>query len=436
MVLTNLNNVDVDFPIPAPLSPEPPLQPDLPQVTQTGRPRRNYTLPKRYRDLLPEAPIPAAEAQEVAQDMPLQVPQRLTLALRPFRTAWNFFRLCREFLCRPSHDPDSVVAHEDLAQPLLNRLSLDIPVVDCHLRTSSGKQSKTTMLLLGWQNTGSSQKSNGEIDDLVHKVILHPAFNPADLIGFRAQRENRRSEPAKSDPSLPDSFRETTVQIDIPSGEKGTPSKFFSIPGLHYRPLTSIIRASFTSPSACKLHFTPYKNFRRSLGNRDERVRSELYDSDAFIDEHEKIQKLELPPDDPNCKRERAVAAMMLWSDSTHLANFGTAKLWPIYLFLGNLSKYSRTQPSSSACQHVAYIPSLPDHIQDFISTFHRKWSTQKKDILTHCRRELMHAVWRILLDDEFVHAYKYGIVLKCFDGIERRMYPRVLTYSADYPEK
>jgi len=30
----------------------------------------------------------------------------------------------------------------------------------------------------------------------------------------------------------------------------------------------------------------------------------------------------------------------MLWSDSTHLASFGNASLWPIYLYIGNLSKY------------------------------------------------------------------------------------------------
>ena len=47
-----------------------------------------------------------------------------------------------------------------------------------------------------------------------------------------------------------------------------------------------------------------------------------------------------------------------------------------------------------------------------------------------------MHAVWKFLLDDEFLHAYKYGILIKCQDGITRRVYPRFFTYSADYPEK
>jgi hypothetical protein len=81
----------------------------------------------------------------------------------------------------------------------------------------------------------------------------------------------------------------------------------------------------------------------------------EVYDSDAFIEENDKIQRALVPPDDPGCKCEKAVAAIMVWSDATHLANFGMAKLWPIYLLLGNLSKYFRSLPNSGACQHIIH---------------------------------------------------------------------------------
>ena len=36
----------------------------------------------------------------------------------------------------------------------------------------------------------------------------------------------------------------------------------------------------------------------------------------------------------------------------------------------------------------------------------------------------------------EFIKAYQHGIVVNWMDGLERRFYPRILTYSADYPEK
>ena len=67
---------------------------------------------------------------------------------------------------------------------------------------------------------------------------------------------------------------------------------------------------------------------------------------------------------------------------------------------------------------------------------FHAKWNTQQKDILAHCRWELMHGVWQFLLDDDFLHTYKYGIVMHCYDGIEWHIYPQIFTYSVDYLEK
>ena len=56
--------------------------------------------------------------------------------------------------------------------------------------------------------------------------------------------------------------------------------------------------------------------------------------------------------------------------------------------------------------------------------------------LFTHCRRELFHAQWRDLLDDEFLQAYEHGMAFICGDGIKRRLFPRIFTYSADYPEK
>ena len=35
-------------------------------------------------------------------------------------------------------------------------------------------------------------------------------------------------------------------------------------------------------------------------------------------------------------------------------------------------------------------------------------------DVSTHCQQELMHAVWVILLDDDFLYAYEHGIIISC----------------------
>ena len=41
-----------------------------------------------------------------------------------------------------------------------------------------------------------------------------------------------------------------------------------------------------------------------------------------------------------------------------------------------------------------------------------------------------------MLYNGEFVEAYIHGIVIMCCDGLARWFYPRIFTYSVDYPEK
>ena len=150
---------------------------------------------------------------------------------------------------------------------------------------------------------------------------------------------------------------------------------------------------------------SPSKLFHKSPDSGvTKRVFSKLYNSDAFVKEHDRVQRAPVPPDEPDCKLEKVVGALMFWSDMTHLANFGTAKLWLIYMFFSNLSKYTHAEPLSHACYHVAYIPSLPDFFHDKVASIPVKWNTQKKSILTHCRQELIHGVWQILLDEDFLH--------------------------------
>jgi hypothetical protein len=45
----------------------------------------------------------------------------------------------------------------------------------------------------------------------------------------------------------------------------------------------------------------------------------------------------------------------MFWSDATQLTLFGTAKLWPTYMYFSNESKYRRCKPSLHLSNHVAY---------------------------------------------------------------------------------
>jgi len=56
--------------------------------------------------------------------------------------------------------------------------------------------------------------------------------------------------------------------------------------------------------------------------------------------------------------------------------------------------------------------------------------------VLKQLKKDLFHAVWKFLLDDEFIDAYVHGLVSKLSDSIQRLCFPRFFTYSMDYPEK
>jgi hypothetical protein len=64
------------------------------------------------------------------------------------------------------------------------------------------------------------------------------------------------------------------------------------------------------------------------------------------------------------------------------------------------------------------------------------KGSGSTPSLKTHCRREVFQAALRLIFGEEFVHAYQNGIILIFPDGVKRKCFIRIITYSADYPEK
>jgi len=56
--------------------------------------------------------------------------------------------------------------------------------------------------------------------------------------------------------------------------------------------------------------------------------------------------------------------------------------------------------------------------------------------MLKQLRRDLFQAIWGVLIDDDFIHAYVHGLVSQLFDSISRLAFPRFFTYAMDYLEK
>ena len=345
------------YPDPPTVQPSPANAPNIPTLMDpVVLPRRTQKRPARFHDVLPEPPIPAPPKP--------RLPTVYLMVTDPLTTAANAFGLFRKYLFHPSYDPDSVIDPSDLS----NLHTCEPPPRSPAPNEADHKPpwpfpNMSVWRLMWWMNTGSRLKSEGEVDRLTNGVLNAPDFCAEDLKKFSAHRENRRLDAANKASPLDDGFQVASVTIEVPVGKPSDleTSRSYSVPGLHYRKLLNIIKAAFQDPLSRHFHLTPFSLMHRSpKTRREQRVYGELYHSDAFIEEHRRVQNCSRPPpDDPGCKLEKVIAALMFWSDSTHLTNFGTAKLWPIYLFFGNLSKYIRSRPSSGACSHLAYIPSV-----------------------------------------------------------------------------
>lgn len=254
---------------------------------------------------------------------------------------------------------------------------------------------RTTMLLMRWFYTGH-KKSFADLGRLVDDVMLHDDFDREELRGFNPGRATRdfdrhigSSSAQNNDPdhapslfSAADGWLKGSINIHLPKERKRVPSEqdapSFTVTGFYYRKFTEVIRAAYRNQLAEKFHISPFRQFfdpnsvtTSELRTDDEstfpampqpdsataqRIYSEVFDSNVMNDEYEKLRlsRSHLPPEP-----EPFIIPIILYSDSTHLADFGTASLWPIYIFFGGLSKYLRGKPSSFAAHHLAYVPSV-----------------------------------------------------------------------------
>jgi hypothetical protein len=353
-------------PSPLPEHPDLPVYSSPPIHAVSTRTQRKRTAPSRYprmiHDEIPVAPAPIPPPPQLHT-----VIRRVILHVRDtIRTGLNSFGLLREYPHRPSYDPEHFVPAGDLSTHCLPTENLAVQADNAISHQPPWPfQNMSIYRLIHWMNSGGNQKSENEVNRLATEVICADDFKPDDLLGFKAHTENKRfdqSEHATLDdvPFSNDSWMEKSVNIKVPTGAKDETGvgKTFTVPGLHIRSLTAIVTSVFTEEISRRFHLTPFRRYWKPSpsDDKEERVYDEVYTSDAFLEEHDKLQR---QPSEPGCALEKTIIGLMFWSDSTHLANFGTAKVWPLYLYFANLSKYVRASPSSGACHHVAYIPSV-----------------------------------------------------------------------------
>lgn len=285
--------------------------------------------------------------------------QRILLTLRDtLQTPFNSFGLSRLYPRRPSFEPDGFVPSS-----LLGRTCPTAPQeTDSSPRVFAPPYpfpNMTVYRLMSWMNSGTSRISETKVAALVKDVILAEDFDREHLQRFSVRQSLRELDKDENGKRItfPDDWIETSITIDIPTKSKEDRPRPYTIPGFHYRPLVEVIRAAFTDAQARAFHLLPFKRlWKDPLDDHQERIYDELYTSDAWLEAQDDLQKL---PKESGCSLERVIAGLMFFSNATHLANFGTAKAWPLYVYFGNLTKYLRSSPTSGSCHLIGFLPSV-----------------------------------------------------------------------------
>ena len=299
---------------------------------------------------------------------PLTVPTVAPRMRRIYQTQSNSFGLFRRYdrEALPTYDPEDI--SDDIAgsQPTIAQRVVTAHQVS-HAENPFYPYPNEVSLCLGdWYWNQGNVKSKESFKRLLH-IIGSPSFRPDDVRNTKwASIDNALGilatgdDPDCSEEWLDDNagWKCRTITICVPfSRRSANPGpKDYRVSDFYCRSLLSIIRERVSDPNGHHLfHYEPYELLWRHV-NRDIRVHGELYTSKIFLDAHHELLE---SPGEPGCTLPRRIVALMFWSDATHLTSFGDAKLWPLYVFFGNQTKYSRGQPSAKLCNHVAYFQTV-----------------------------------------------------------------------------
>jgi hypothetical protein len=331
-----------------------------------------------FRDVVPQTPPSLQLARPEEPDMSgnglpvpvqrtsdniLNISARIDSGLRRlFRTPRNIFGLSRQYRSTtlPSHDPEEQVSLQDLS---------DVPV--CVDPTEADElyypfPNRSAFLLAEWHWNGGEQKSRTSFRNLTD-IISNPEFLTTDI---RDVNWDRINEALGTDDDMEwldedAGWIHTPVTLSVPyQSRRGVPSRpdadpqNYTVNDFRHRRLVSIIKEKISGlKDGHQFHFDPYELYWQRNDDADPvRTQGELYTSPAFLAAHQELQD---SPEEPGCDLPRVVVALMFWSDATQLASFGNAKLWPLYTFFGNESKYHRCKPTCHLCEHVAYFQAV-----------------------------------------------------------------------------
>jgi Plavaka transposase len=339
--------------------------------------RLNRRLPLRFRDPLPQPPPllpPPPLIHSIASTSQSTANNRTALSsslgsssgavrrrlCQVFRTVRNVFGLSRLYHTAelPSHDPEEYNELSDI--PSQSPSTSALPTFYPYPNHSSFRLGE-------WYWNGGVQKSQSSFNELLD-IVGDRGFEPAAVRDTKWSEINNILASGEDEEWLDEDagWKHTAVTIEVPyqlrrgvTPDPDASPRSYTIDDFYHRSLVSVIREKLSDSTGSHRHFhyEPFElNWQPGEVPRPVRVQGELYTSPAFIDAHRELRD---SPAEPGCSLPRVVAALMFWSDVTHLTSFGDAKIWPLYMFFGNESKYYRCKPSCHLCHHIAYFHSV-----------------------------------------------------------------------------
>ena len=334
-----------------------PLLPPAPEILQSTTPSPPGALPL----------VPSSSGQTSPN------PSQVSRIPRIFRTPRNIFGLSRQYHSAelPTHDPEEYIGLLDLSDQSADFGSSSTAMNRKAPQPKGGNPfypfpNENSFRLGSWYWDHGVQKSRESFRELL-RIVGDPRFCPDDVrdtqwakvddkLGrndFDGEDVDEAGEEWEDEDA---GWTKTPIHISVPfhSRTKKPGPRDYLAGHLYHRKLVSVIREKIAnSRDNQQFYYEPFELFWQPTETTPNiRVHGELYTSPAFLEAHRQLQEM---PGEPGCDLPRVMVAMMFWSDSTHLTQFGDTHLWPNYLYFGNESKYRRCKPTCHLCNHVAY---------------------------------------------------------------------------------
>jgi hypothetical protein len=213
------------------------------------------------------------------------------------------------------------------------------------------------------------------LDSLIKDVILQPDFSVEHLHGFKAAQELKLLDsgsndsispssltfPIESPDSLPfnpmDGWKESVVKIPLScSGHKFASESHMptiAVSGIWHCDLVALIKEVYEGPQFYNVHLKGFTQMWKPLENEPpESVHWEAYTSDVWLNLEAQLRASIPLSKEGDEDIKNLVVLIQVYSDSAHLADFGTASVWPIYVFIVSVLKYIRSKPDMASALH------------------------------------------------------------------------------------